>query len=124
MSRPIDAEELLKAMDSHDKFGIDSHGYVRRINGNRYGDLDLVPYVHYKDMTDAVENMPTVEAIPKADYEARLKADLESMLVDLHLSIQELRGWSCSCSDRIIDDVDYLIGEKINALRGGEDGKA
>lgn len=64
MSRPIDAEELLKAMDSHDKFGIDSHGFVRRLSKDRYGDSDLVPYVHYKDMTDAVENMPTIHAIP------------------------------------------------------------
>ena len=31
----------------------------------------------------------TVEAIPKADYEARLKADLVAMLTELQLDIEE-----------------------------------
>lgn len=55
--------------------------------------------------------------IPKADYENRLKADLKAILVELQLSIQELRGCSCSCSDGIVDDVEDLIDEKINSLK-------
>ena len=31
-----------------------------------------------------------VEAIPKADYEARLKADLKAILVELQLEIEEI----------------------------------
>ena len=37
-----------------------------------------------------IDTAPTVEAIPKADYEARLKADLVAMLTELQLEIEEL----------------------------------
>ena len=60
---------------------------------------------------------PTVEAIPKADYENRLKADMVAMLTELQISIQELSGCSCECSDGIVDSVDDLIQERINALK-------
>ena len=36
------------------------------------------------------ENCPTVEAIPKTDYENRLKADLKAILVELQLEIEEI----------------------------------
>lgn len=38
---------------------------------------------------DLIDNAPTVEAIPKADYEARLKADLRAILIELQLEIEE-----------------------------------
>jgi hypothetical protein len=37
-----------------------------------------------------VRAQPTVEAIPKSDYEARLKADLKAILVELQLEIEEI----------------------------------
>lgn len=65
---------------------------------------------------------PTVEAIPKADYEARLKADMAAMLEDLRLAIEEL-DYPKDCDYArngclYWGDVDKLIDEKINALRG------
>ena len=36
------------------------------------------------------ENCPTVEAIPKDQYEARLKADMIAMLTELQLEIEEI----------------------------------
>jgi len=36
-----------------------------------------------------IENAPTVEAIPKADYENRLKADMVAMLTEIQLEIEE-----------------------------------
>ena len=39
---------------------------------------------------EQINNAETVEAIPKADYEARLKADMVAMLTDIQLEIEEL----------------------------------
>ena len=38
---------------------------------------------------DLIDNVPTVEAIPKADYEARLKADMMAMLEEISLEFDE-----------------------------------
>jgi len=38
-----------------------------------------------------LDNAPTVQAIPKADYENRLKADMVAMLTDIQLDIEELK---------------------------------
>ena len=80
----------------------------------RYTGIDEAPY---EDATKAIDEAPTVEAIPKADYENRLKADMVAMLTELQISIQELSGCSCECSDGIVDSVDDLIQERINALK-------
>ena len=66
-----------------------------------------------------------VEAIPKADYETRLKADLEAILVEIKLEIEEM---SSLCTEIHGDewneintvhsqDVLSLIQEKINSLK-------
>ena len=106
MGKMIDAEELLKAMDSHDKFGIDSHGYIRRINGNRYGDLDLVPYVHYEDMVKAVKDAPTItkQEIAKPLFD-EFKEKLSKWLYHNSESV---------CGDSMID-IYYLEGH-INEI--------
>jgi hypothetical protein len=57
-------------------------------------------------------------SIPKDQYEARLKADLKAILVDLQLEIEEYK------SDRLVDMerdemariFSELIQQKINAL--------
>lgn len=36
-----------------------------------------------------IDQQPTVEAIPKAEYEARLKADMVAMLTEIQLEIEE-----------------------------------
>lgn len=66
-------------------------------------------------------NAKPVEAILKTDYEARLKADLEAILVDLQMEIQEFSGCSCTCSDGIVNDIDDLIQQKINKLKGEQE---
>ena len=53
-----------------------------------------------------------VEAIPKADYENRLKADMVAMLTELQLEIEELPMYY----DPL--DISDLIQQKINALKG------
>ena len=72
---------------------------------------------------DQICNLPTIEAIPKADYETRLKADLAAMLEELDLQIDEFDsgcGW-----DGYIKKIDVhgLIQQKINDLKVVEDGK-
>ncbi len=64
-----------------------------------------------------------VEAIPKADYETRLKADLKAILVELQLEIKEQfndRPFSYNHYQRteFYRDVDQIIQQKINALGG------
>ena len=68
----------------------------------------------------------TVEAIPKADYEARLKADLVAILTEVQLEIEELS------TPPAYQDEDYflmgtnrcseLIQQKINALNAESEG--
>jgi hypothetical protein len=65
-----------------------------------------------------IPELPTIEAIPKDQYEARLKADMVAMLTEIQLEIQKYGGCSCSCSDGIVDDIDDVIQQKIDALRG------
>ena len=66
------------------------------------------------DMIRLIENAPTVQAIPKADYETRLNADMVAMLTEIQLEIEELDTPSngdayMTCSE--------IIQQKINALK-------
>ena len=78
---------------------------------------------------DNTEQYPTVEAIPKADYENRLKADLEAILVELQTEIEEcVDGAEGSpqfeqgvTTARV--QVVEIIQEKINELKENKDGK-
>ena len=69
-----------------------------------------------------VSEKGTVEAIPKDQYEARLKADMVAMLTEIQLEIEEMKMKSLTekeiwnnaigvCSDR--------IQQKINSLKEG-----
>lgn len=51
---------------------------------------DVTTYDVDMDDTERDADCPLVEAIPKAEYEARLKADLKAFLVELQLEIEEL----------------------------------
>ena len=84
-------------------------------------DADRFEIISFKDkseefadgvqwLAEQIDNVPTVEAIPKADYEARLKADLITMLVALQLQFA-----SHGCKD--MRDCWWLIEDKINALK-------
>ena len=87
---------------------------------------------HNSELCSLINDAPTVEAIPKAEYEARLKADMVVMLTELkkemkkeiwktsHLHYDELENaehWNNginSCVD--------IIQQKINALKENENG--
>lgn len=69
--RPIDADALLKAMGTWDKFGFSHSGaFVREPKND-----DYVPYVHYEDMVKCVEGMPTIEPPMTSGY-VEIVADL------------------------------------------------
>ena len=55
--------------------------------------------------------VPTVEAIPKAEYEVRLKADMVAMLEDLDLQIDESVTYNLE-----VAKVQRLIRDKIDKL--------
>ena len=56
--------------------------------------------------------------ISKADYEARLKADLKAILVELQLEIEELQGKYSPYYDEASQHTSELIQQKINSLKG------
>ena len=82
-------------------------------------------------MKNEIDNAPTVEAIPKADYEARLKADMVAMLTDIQLEIEEKKFLESSCyfMDKTeeknyavyTDDISNIIQQKIDALKGEQE---
>jgi hypothetical protein len=64
---------------------------------------------------DGVECCPTCMKPIKGTF---TKSDMLAMLTEIQLKIQEYSGCSCSCSDGIVDDIDDVIQQKIDALRG------
>lgn len=63
---------------------------------------------------DLIDNAPTVEAIPKDQYEARLKADMVAMLEELNLEIDEMFARRI---DYTVDKIQDLIQQKIDKLK-------
>ena len=67
-----------------------------------------------------VSEKGTVKAIPKADYENRLKIDMVAVLEELRLSIEELdypKDCDYACNGCLYwGDVDNVIQQKINEL--------
>lgn len=92
-----------------DKF----EAFVIRTNG----DEEFVNGVQY--VLEKIDNAPTVEAIPKADYEARLKADMVAMLTDIQLEIEELKNDPTFCHHykRGINRSSDIIQQKIDVLK-------
>lgn len=81
--------------------------------GMRYGLLHGVDNI--------LDDVKPVEAIPKADYENRLKADLKAILVELQLKIEELDVSDVvpEYQDGAEETKEYIanmIEEKINSL--------
>lgn len=83
-----------------------------------------------------VRAQPTVEAIPKADYETRLKADMVAMLTDIQMEIADnvesiIGHYDASTPERKrplcksarnegrTECID-VIQQKINALKGDQ----
>ncbi len=61
--------------------------------------------------------VPTVEAIPKDQYKARLKADLEAMLVELQSEIEGLPYYHGTYDHIDREKVIHKIQQKINTLK-------
>lgn len=65
------------------------------------------------------------DAIPKADYETRLKTDLKAMLTEIQLEIEE-EAWKQGCaSNNDREDeaykIYYFIQQRIDKLKGKEE---
>lgn len=75
------------------------------------------------DFTDAIDDAPTVEAIPKADYENRLKADLAAMLTDFLMEIEENTSINSDDSHErngkrlMRTEIIGMFEQKINSLK-------
>ena len=65
------------------------------------------------NMLTMLSKIETVEAIPKADYENRLKTDLKAILVELQLEIEELD--TPNNGSAYMDCVE-IIQQKIDAM--------
>ena len=70
-------------------------------------------------LRDFLEKYPTIEAIPKEQYEAKLKADMVAMLTELQLEIEEKA--TEICDDGWWLTYNWLIQQKIDKLKGVEE---
>ena len=94
--------------------------------------------IHYgllHGLDNILDDVPTVEAILKTDYEQRLKADMVAMLTEIQLEIEELRldrplmsrghecyGFEDKTPTEIRQECSDIIQQKIDALEGLKDG--
>ena len=69
MSDLISRSELLKAMDTWDKFGYDEHNRLIKIDRTNE---EYVPYVHYEDMVKCVNDMQTAYSVGNVVEELEL----------------------------------------------------
>ncbi len=67
----ISRAELLKAVDTWDKFGCDADSKLVP-----YKDC-YVPYIHYDDVVKAIKGMPSIQPKPKTDVLEKIRAEIE-----------------------------------------------
>lgn len=81
----------------------------------------MPPHLEPDNCGNYVVMQPTVEAIPKTDYETRLKADMVAMLTDLQLEIEEHTMTSGVTNqgtwNECIACCSRVIQQKIDALK-------
>ena len=114
MGKQIDADKLIEHFINKT-----SNGWLVPIceNESRWTLEGIISEIEYF--------VPTVEAIPKDQYEARLKADMVAMLTEIQLEIAELPAHVVSNMGSIIrmeiepsaEDVYEIIQQRINALK-------
>lgn len=84
--------------------------------------------IHYgllHGLDNILDNVPTVEAIPKDQYEARLKADMVANYKDIQAEIRRFMydvNPNSSESDYACNYIIDIIQQKIDKLKGNEDG--
>jgi len=81
--------------------------------------------VNIHNIKSIIRNAPTVEAIPKDQYEARLKADMVAMLEELKEELREMHEdfFETEHFDEaygVSDSMD-IIQQEIDKLRGDEE---
>ena len=74
-------------------------------------------FTGYEEIIQDILDEPTVEAIPKADYDNRLKSDLKAILVELQLEIKELEEEADIGKVVMIGTIDRLIQQKIDEYK-------
>lgn len=82
-----------------------------------YEDYDILRDRHFEQCgfeccQQTIVNSPPVEAIPKAEYENRLKANMIAMLEDLDLQIDETAAYNLE-----VAKVQRLIRDRIDKLK-------
>ena len=69
----ISREELLKAIDTWDRFGVDDTNSLFRLDNLSLA--HYVPYIHYDDVIKCIEAMPSVKQEPKTGHWKRISID-------------------------------------------------
>ena len=85
----------------------------------------MPPHIEPDNRGKYVVMQPTVEAIPKADYENRLKADMVANYKDIQAMIRLFMydvNPSSSESDYACNYMIDIIQQKINELKGNKNG--
>lgn len=103
----IDRVELLKAMDTWDKFGYTETGcFVREPKG------DYVPYVHYEDMVNCVKGMPSVTPQePRIDFEElkrKILMEVDGGTDDAWLAFGEVCNRISNSIDEFVADMEEV----------------
>lgn len=96
MNDLISRSELLKAMNTWDKFGCDCHrGFVRIDSTNNE---EYVPFVHYEDIVKCVNDMQTAYSINKVVEELEKKKE----------EVQRMRNTCIALSDLEVCDIENV----------------
>lgn len=92
MNDLISRSELLKAMNTWDKFGCDWHSRLVRLDNTN--NKEYVPYVHYEDMVNCVNNMPTAYDIDKVVEELEKQRDIIFQDTDSEIKTVRTNAWN------------------------------
>ena len=78
-------------------------------------------------LNEYLKNVPTVEAIPKDQYETRLKADMVAMLTEIQLEFEEHKMTSGVTNqgtwNECIACCSQIVQQKINSLKAESENK-
>ena len=104
-----------------------------RVKPQYMQDVMGIAMIRCEDLSRILADAPTVEAIPKAqydelkanitmmrlDYEARLKADLVAMLTEIQLEVEEVKTQSGfdEAWDGAVKQCSEIIQQKIDKLK-------
>ena len=81
MNDLISRDELLKAMNTWDKFGCDCHRGLVRIDSTN--NEEYVPFVYYEDMVKCVNDMPTAYSVDKVVDKLEIELEKGNIAIDL-----------------------------------------